>query len=411
VQARLLDVVGQMSFQLARYDEAQQWLEDAVGIRRKTLGPGSLDLATSLIHLARVHRARNDYDRARPLVAEALDIRQRALPPYDPAIADAIYELGWLAAGPEQERLYAQALAILRDTISTATAERTVTILKALSTNLRRQGRFAEAVTTDRDALREAERAFGPEHHETGSAMIHLADHVRDIEQDLAGAERLLRRGLELIAKRYGENSVRLTHGLNSLASLVAARGDSGTEAEQLYRRALAIRQAATGPEHPGVGEQLHYLARELARQRRLDEAEALARQALDVSRRTLGPRHLVISTQRLPLLAYVVDEQGRHAAADETYRSAFALAAQSAGVFVGEMRRDYGRMLTRRGDYVRAEQELLESAVRLERFFQRSDHPNVYETKRALVELYRRWGKPEMAERYRVPPGRYIPY
>ena len=32
-------------------------------------------------------------------------------------------------------------------------------------------------------------------------------------------------------------------------------------------------------------------------------------------------------------------------------------------------------------------------------------------ETKRALMELYRRSGKAELAERYRVPPGRFIPY
>ena len=51
----------------------------------------------------------------------------------------------------EQERFYRQALAILAD--DRAGAERRVTVLQALSTNLRRQGRPDEAVAADRDAL------------------------------------------------------------------------------------------------------------------------------------------------------------------------------------------------------------------------------------------------------------------
>ena len=95
VHARLLDVIGQMSFHLGRLDEAQLRLEQAVAIRRSTSG-----------HVARsgeqpdppawVHRTRNDYDRARQLVDEALEIRRNALPPDHPDVADALYELGWL---------------------------------------------------------------------------------------------------------------------------------------------------------------------------------------------------------------------------------------------------------------------------------------------------------------------------
>lgn len=86
-----------------------------------------------------------------------------------------------------------------------------------------------------------------------------------------------------------GENSVRLIHGLNSLASLLGSRGDE--EAARLFRRALAISRSATGPDHPRVADQLHTLAGELARQRHISEAETLAREALDLSIRTLGPR------------------------------------------------------------------------------------------------------------------------
>ena len=193
MQARLLDVIGQMSYHLGRLDEAQARLEQAIAIRRAAGGDAAGDLASSLIHLAWVHRTRNEYDRARPLVGEALDLRRASLPPDHPDIADALYELGWLSFGREQERLYRQALAIL--TGVPAAAERRVTMLQALSTNLRRQGRLAEAVAAAREALAVAEASFGREHHTTGDAMIHLADHVNDIEGDDAARGTALSRG------------------------------------------------------------------------------------------------------------------------------------------------------------------------------------------------------------------------
>jgi tetratricopeptide (TPR) repeat protein len=406
VRARLLDIVGQMSFHLGRLDDAQRQLEQAVTIRRATLGDSSVDLASNLVHLSWVHRARNESENARRLVAEASDIRRARLPAGDPLIAEGYYELGWLAFGLEQERLYRQALAALPTT--PATAERRVTFLQALTTNLRRQGRLTQAVETSRDALRTAERAFGPDHHVTAFAMIHLGDQVRDIEQDVSGAERLYRRGIELVTRQFGESSIRLIHGLNSLANLLASRGDA--RAEVLYRRALAIRQSATSAENPQVADQQHRLAGELARQGRLVAAESLARQALALSTRTLGARHPVVTDVRLPLIAEILGLQARHAEADQAYNAAFEQTV-SQGVVPGQMRRGYGMLLLRRGDHTRAEQQLLRSLALLERAYGSGEHPNVLETRRSLTALYQKLNRPDLVERYRVPPGRFIPY
>ena len=405
VQARLLDVIGQMSLHLGQLDEAQRLLEQAVAIRRAD-DIAAEQLTTSLIHLAWVHRARNDFERARTLVAEALSLREASLDADHPDVAEALYELGWLIGGSRQEELYRQAIAILPDT--GVLAARRLTVLQALSTNLRRQGRLDETVTTSREAVRVAEAAFGRDHHVTGDAMVHLGDHVRDIEQDPAEAEQLYRRGLELIERQYGEQSIRLIHGLHSLGTLLSARGDAG--AEQVFRRAIALRQSATGPEHPQVAEGLQHLAGELARQGRLADAESLQRQALAHSLRSLGERHPVVASQRLPKLALIVARQGRVAEADTIFESAIARGTASR-VSQGEVLRDYGRLLLERGDFARAEQQLLRSLEMIEQHYAGQPHPNVQESRRALMALYGQWGKAELVERYRVPPGRYVAY
>jgi tetratricopeptide (TPR) repeat protein len=238
--------------------------------------------------------------------------------------------------------------------------------------------------------------------------MIHLADHVTDIEGDDAAAERLYREGLDLISRRFGDHSLRLLHGLNSLGRVLGRRGDA--EAERLYRRALAISLSATGPDHPRVADQMHQLAWALSRQRRLTEAETMARESLELTAKAVGGGHQLVASSRLPLIAEILDLQRRHAEADRIYESAFELLPTS-GVIKGEMRRNYGLMLLRRGDTVGAERQLLQSLSSLEQTYNSLTHPNVQETKRALMTLYAKTLQPELVERYRVPPGRFIPY
>lgn len=406
VQARLLDVVGQMSLHLGRLDEAQHLLDSAIAIRRRLPGDTRADVASSLLHLARVQRTRDRHDDARTLATEALALRRAVVPANDADIAEALYEVGWLNAGPKQEQLYREALAILPD--SGRFAAQRVTLLQSLATNLRRQGHMADALSIARDAAAKAASVFGAQHHVTGAAMIHLADQVRDIEQDGVEAERLYRDGLSYLTVRFGPRHVRLLHGLNSLGELLSWRGDA--RAEALFRQALDIRRSATGPDHPLLADGLQRLAEELAHQGRLREAIELQQQALAQSRRTLGDAHSVIATSRLPHLAAMLAGSARHRESDSLFALALAHRPLSA-VAEGELRRHYGRVLMDQQFHARAEGELLRALALLEQHYASTTHPNVIDARRALMTLYQRWGKRAQAEQYRVPSGRYVTY
>jgi len=65
------------------------------------------------------------------------------------------------------------------------------------------------------------------------------------------------------------------------------------TEAEALYKRALAIRGKSLGPEHPSVAVTLTELARSYRNQRRYEEAEALYMRAFAIQQKALGPEHI----------------------------------------------------------------------------------------------------------------------
>jgi serine/threonine-protein kinase len=410
VQSRLLDVIGRMYLNLGRFDRAETLLDRAVSVRRAALGERAPELAESLLALAQVEWRQARPDESRRLIEQALAIRRSAFGNDHPGVAEALTRLGYVSTLPAQETLYREALAIYQRT--GAQPQQPVRLLQQLATNLRRQGRFEASIAADRQSLELARSRFGPESPEAAYAMIHLADFERDLRNDYAGAERLLRRGLELQTRHLGPNSLDLIHGLHSLADLRSLRGDHA-EAEALSRRAYALRLAATGPDDPSLAGEMNELAGVLLAAGRLGEAERMARQAVALAQRTLGAHHPELAGL-WERVAAVLAEQHRWAAADSVYDASARIRAINGlerSIGLAEAERARGRMHMRARRFPAAEAALRLSLSIMEERYPDASHPNRVDSRRALFELYTAWGRPTDAEKYRVPPGRFIPY
>ncbi|PNG99632.1 Kinesin light chain 4 [Tetrabaena socialis] len=102
-------------------------------------------------------------------------------------------------------------------------------------------------------------------------------------------------------------------------------------EAEQLQVEVLALREKATGPEHPDTLTALCALSGCILEQGRAGEAEPLLRKALELRSKVLGPLHsdtLVV----MGLLAKCMADQGVYDKAAELYGSAADGWARAAG-------------------------------------------------------------------------------
>jgi tetratricopeptide (TPR) repeat protein len=73
-----------------------------------------------------------------------------------------------------------------------------------------------------------------------------------------------------------------VAQSLNNLALLYGAQGRYA-EAESLYKRSLAIREKALGPNHPDVGQSLENLAALYEATDRVKEAEVLEKRAAEI--------------------------------------------------------------------------------------------------------------------------------
>ena len=168
---------------------------------------------TSLNNLAALYRYQGRYADAEPLYKRSLAIREKALGPEHPDVA---YSLNNLAA------LYEL------------------------------QGRYAEAEPLYKRSLAIREKALGPDHPDVAVSLNNLAGLYRSIKVAMPTPSRSTSARWRS-EKRRSVPIIPMSHSsLNNLAELYDAQGRYA-DAEPLYKRSLAIREKALGPDHPDV--------------------------------------------------------------------------------------------------------------------------------------------------------------
>jgi CHAT domain-containing protein/Tfp pilus assembly protein PilF len=127
-----------------------------------------------------------------------------------------------------------------------------------------------------------------------------------------ADAEPLFRRSLAIREKALGPDHPDVAQSLNNLARLYREQGRYA-DAEPLYKRSLAIYEKALGPDHPDVATSLNNLATLYRNQGRYADAEPLYKRSLAIYEKALGPDHPDVA-RSLNNLAELYRNQGRYA-------------------------------------------------------------------------------------------------
>ncbi|WP_456622382.1 tetratricopeptide repeat protein [Bradyrhizobium sp. P5_C12] len=151
---------------------------------------------------------------------------------------------------------------------------------------------------------------------DVASAMDSLGD-VYGLLGRFDDGERLLRQGLSLLDRGFGQNAEAAPNYdkmLNDLGNLYMDAGRLA-EAEAVMRRSLAIARARSGDAHPNVAAATGNLATVLEHEARYAEAEKLYQQTLQAYERIYGSNHPTTAIG-LNNLANAYTAQGRNEAA-----------------------------------------------------------------------------------------------
>jgi len=269
VQARLMQTIGTVYSNLGLYPEARSMLEEALAIRGRIHGEGSLEVAETLTTLAGVMNSSGASAEALLTARRAVDIRRRRLGDHHLDVASSISVLG-NATYLQGDRAGAEAL-------------------------------FREALEIRREHL-------GPRNPVVADSMFDVGTAMMSFPAKYAEAERLLRESLAIRRERLGDLHPAISSHLNNLAILLRQQGRHA-EAELLLRESVALHEKIQGPDHPFVASSLIQLALVVEPQGRGEEAISLLRQALAIQLRRFGRDHPYLVITRLQLARILIRE------------------------------------------------------------------------------------------------------
>jgi tetratricopeptide (TPR) repeat protein len=322
IEATLRTVIGRLSVRINRADVGIAHLEKALEYRRRQQPPDPRELARTLNLIGSACSDHAQYDRAEPLLAEAMalarqldDVALAAVVRFNQAVsllqqrrfADAVPPLESLV---EHYRVARQARAATMPTAQLPAGasgaaetgyddedptERLASVLEALASAHLQLGAHERAISAAREAisLRRAlaANANAPAASQPAANTIEdmkLIESMAVLAQALGIAGQrepsieIAQEGLQLLRKRQRRVEGSETMFREIMATNYAALGER-RQAIELLERVVESRLRLDGPRHPRVARALADLGMQLYREGRALEAKARWRQAWDV--------------------------------------------------------------------------------------------------------------------------------
>jgi tetratricopeptide (TPR) repeat protein len=359
IEAQMLDMVGRIRTRLGDYAAARPALDQALALRRRTLGDRHPDVATSLMNLAALLDEEEKPDSAIPLLRQALALRRETFGPADARSTDALY-------------------ALASDLHSTGDRTAARPLFDEWMTLISRQP---------------------PQLTPARAEQLHALAQFMTFSKRYGRAEQLARQALALDVALYGDRHDRVAQDMAEVGSVLSdmSRED---EADPWLRKALAIARANHPTPHVDVGHRLRDLGFHLVNVQQWEEAEATWGEAAEVYRETQG-KGLAYANARA-YLGFAETMRGRPAEAEPMLRETLALPAirsppnpvtNRAGLFLGEA-------LCAQKRYAEAEPLLVASYEAIGPIGIPKGTRAI--AARSLVTLFTATGRPERADRYR---------
>ena len=343
--ARMQFVLGRVAHARGRYADARGHLEQALTLRRQLAGAGDTETLDIVVALGATLLELRRQDEARPLLQDAYD---RLRSGRDERAAEAALMLANAhGVTPEAERLLREALAIRRGAIPPVEAGLNRSLIN-LGNFLVFSNRLVEGVPLLEEALTRLDTPARRADPQLLTVLNDLAQ-ARSRREELAEAERLHRRLLEVAPSIVEPESLPVANSLNNLGGVLAAQGRHG-EAESFLRQSYALHEQLFGAPHGRTANVARNLGVVIGLQRRYGEAHAWLERAVALMSQSSSDvrAHAWMRAQRAAMAARLgrIDEARRdtaQAVADLGSADRAPLAAQLAesrlllgGVLIG---------------------------------------------------------------------------
>ncbi len=405
IQATALATIGRVYQELGLHRRAEPLLEEALDLRKVTLGKWHPDTASSLAALGRARSELGEYEKAQALFEEALKVRRAISVGPTREEAESLHDLGvvhWRRGDYEPAVSFLREALVRQRQLLDEAHPRVASSLNQLGVVLNERGEHLEAERAHREALAIRRSVLETDHPDIAESESNLA-YVLGILGRVQESERLFEESLELRTKVYGAAHPATANTQHSWA-IILMRTGRPAEAENLFRSALATRRKLFGTTHPAHAATLSALAEALHQQEKLVEAARLYEESIALGTRMVGPAHPAIA---FPMTAYgrLLVQQGKLNQAERILRQALQLRQEGlppGSPLTAEVKGILGDCLLARGQVSEAEELLLASHDVLGEMTPPLE-PELGAVRRALVELYEKTNRSTEASEYRA--------
>jgi len=386
---------------LGAFERARPHLEQAVELRRELRGPEHPETLSSRAALAGLTGDEGRLEEGEAQLREVLELRRAVL---GPDHLDTVESLQSLASLLELRGRYDEAEPALAEVVERLTStvgaddDRTLGARVSLAAVVDRLGRADEAAAIQADVLERARGALGGTHPTTLRAMGDLAiSYARQGRFD--EAEPLFRDTVDGRRTTLGPDHPHTLMAASNLAVLLEMSGRAD-QSITLQREVLEARRRALGDDHPDTVASLGNLATSYTRAGRFEDAEPLLEAAAEGAARSLGADHPQTLMWR-GNLANLKLREGRPAEAERLARPVLGDSERVRGPDHSgtlQILDTLAQAVTGLERWTEAEQLHRELVERSRRALG-DDHRDTLRRRRAHAELLRRLGRPAEAD------------
>ena len=332
LSSRLIDDLTQYFSMQGQYERAEPLLIEAVLGRRSAFGDQDARTLSSISSLGALYSDRGKHDQGEPLLREALAARRATLGDDHSdtlkslnALALLLFERGEYS---QAEPMYEEALAAHRR-ISTDLHPDTLTALNNLGLMYIEWGKLDRAEPVMQEALRGRRKTLGNLHPDTLITIIYNGWMYSNIP-NYAAAQPLIEEAVPGCQQVLGDDHPKTLSAINLLGLLHLNMGNFAVS-ELPSKQALAARRRTLGNEHPLTIISMTNLGEVYMGMEDLDRAQVLLEEAVATSSRTLGGDH-VRTLQRVTSLAKVLEGQREFTKSEELYTKTLASLRRTVG-------------------------------------------------------------------------------
>ena len=296
-RACLFNKLGILYMQLAEFDKAEVYHQQALEIKEKQLGPNHLNVALTYNNIGLVYRKKGDPDQAKDYFQRALEILEKQLGPNHVDVARTYNNIGLVyrkKGDLDQAKDYFQrALEIKEKQLGPNHVDVALTY-NNIGLVYYDKGDPDQAKDYFQRALEIREKQLGPNHVDFALLYNNIGLVYCD-KGDLDQAKDYFQRALEIQEKQHGPNHVNVALTYNNIGLVYYDKGDLD-QANDYYQRALEIQEKQLGPNHVDVARTYNNIGIMYRKKGDLDQAKDYFQRALEIEEKQLGPNHVDVA-------------------------------------------------------------------------------------------------------------------